>query len=270
MDEYGYGEEIKIKRKKQPSDKKKSLILEVLTVQAIICLILAVLLFGVNLFARGSVETVKTQYRQTVGDSHDWWEEICAAFQKAFDAVTKTNPSDEEQTLSGAGGEPNPFGPYNRVMAPPDYATFAPFIFTSTITPPVQGRVTSHFGYRYHPITDELDFHKGIDVAVPLGTPIHAAISGTVTKVGEGTSAGKYITLTHGNGLTSTYMHCSEVIAKEGMSIREGEVIAKAGSTGMSTGSHLHLQLAKDGIVFDPSWIVDLSAPKAEAGDGKS
>ena len=270
MDEYGYGEDIKIQRKKQPSEKKKSIILEVLTVQAIICLLLAILLFGVNLFAKGSVETVKTQYRETVGDSHDWWEDLCAAFKRAFDAVTKAKPSDKGQVLDGAGGEPNPFGPYNRIMAPPDYATFAPFIFTSTITPPVQGRITSHFGYRYHPITQELDFHKGIDVAAPLGTQIHAAVSGTVTKVGEGKSSGKYIILSHGNGLTSTYMHCSEIVAKEGMSIREGEVIAKVGSTGMSTGNHLHLQLAKDGTVFDPSWIVDLSAPNASNENGKS
>ncbi len=157
------------------------------------------------------------------------------------------------------GGEPNPFGPYNRVMFPPDYATFSPVILTGSITPPVKGKITSHFGYRYHPITKQLDFHKGIDVAAPYGTPIVAAMNGTVKRAGVSDTAGNYIVLDHGNGLLTTYMHCSTLIVQEKARVRRGEVIAKVGSTGLSTGNHLHFQMTSRDIVFDPSWVVDLS-----------
>lgn len=237
--------------------KKKSVVWDVMTVQAIICVLLVVILLFVNLFQKTAVDTAKAEYRQIVSGSDDWWDSIVKVFGQAIDAITK-RPAEEKDT-TGAGGEPNPFGPYNRVMAPPDDATFAPFIFTSTITPPIKGLVTSLFGYRYHPVTKELDFHKGIDVAAPAGTPILAAVGGTVLKTGENNSAGKYLTISHGNGLTTTYMHCSAVIAKKGAVVREGEVIAKVGSTGMSTGNHLHFQMEKDGILFDPSWVVSLT-----------
>ncbi len=162
-------------------------------------------------------------------------------------------------TLSGSGGEPNPFGPYREVLYPPADATFSPVLLTAPIVAPVRGKITSHFGFRYHPISGEPDFHKGIDVAAAYDTPILAAINGRVQFVGNSTTAGNYIIIEHQNGLLTTYMHCSRVIAAEGAWVKRGEVIAKVGSTGLSTGNHLHFQMTLRGVVFDPSWVVDLS-----------
>lgn len=240
--------------------KKKHIISEVITFQAIICVLLAIILLVLNLFAAPKVNELHSNYQQYTENSNDWWNDFISVWNKAVDTITKSKDNSVSNVQSAAGGEPNPFGPYNKIMSPPDYATFAPFIYSSTITVPVCGKISSGFGYRYHPITGQLDFHKGIDIAADYQTSILAAINGKVIKVGEDSSAGKYITLSHGNGLYSKYMHCSAIVAKEGTQIREGEVIAKVGSTGMSTGNHLHFQMEKDGIVFDPSWIIDFKS----------
>lgn len=264
MDDFRYdNREIRKRNHHSASEgKKRNTISEVLTFQAIICVLLAIILLVFHLFSAQKVNELHTDYQEYTENSGDWWNDLASVWNKAVDTITKPKKDSVSSTQSAAGGEPNPFGPYNKIMAPPDYATFSPCVYSSTITVPVSGNITSQFGYRYHPITGQLDFHKGVDIAADYQTPILAAISGEVIKVGENASAGKYITLSHGNGLCSKYMHCSTVIAKEDMQIREGEVIAKVGSTGMSTGNHLHFQLEKDGIVFDPSWIINFGAPE--------
>ena len=234
---------------------------ETFTFQAILCVTMAILLVVFGMFFPVYKQTIQAEYQNYQKESHDYWNDIENLWGKIKEWLPSLKPiRQKDQELTGAGGEPNPFGPYNKVMAPPDYATFAPVILTTTITPPVTGRVTSHFGYRYHPITEELDFHKGIDVAAPYETPILAAINGIVAKTGTSETAGNYIILNHGNGLTTTYMHCSSILAQEGVHIREGEVIAKVGSTGLSTGNHLHFQMALHDVVFDPSWVVNLTS----------
>lgn len=217
------------------------------------------ILLVLNLFAAPKVNELHSHYQQYTENSNDWWNNFISVWNKAADTITKPKDNSVSNVQSAAGGEPNPFGPYNKIMSPPDYATFAPFIYSSTITVPVCGKISSVFGYRYHPITGQLDFHKGIDIAADYQTPILAAINGKVIKVGE-ILPRQILTLSHGNGLYSKYMHCSAIVAKEGTQIREGEVIAKVGSTGMSTGKSSPFPDGKDGIVFDPSWIIDFKS----------
>ena len=124
---------------------------------------------------------------------------------------------------------------------------------TAKIVAPVDSsRYTSHFGYRINPITNVRAFHTGLDIAAPLGTKIKAAYNGTVSKTGEDSHSGKYIFLTHANGLETFYCHCSEIIAEKGAKIRQGETIALVGSTGWSTGPHLHFEIHKNGKRLDP------------------
>lgn len=135
----------------------------------------------------------------------------------------------------------------------PRNCSFLPLKLTSPIIAPVEnGRYTSFFGFRVNPITKEYGFHTGLDIAAKKGTVIRAALSGRVEKVGEDSRAGKYIKLSHQNGLSTFYCHCSEIIAEEGANIRQGETIALIGSTGMSTGPHLHFEIRKNNIRYDP------------------
>ena len=140
----------------------------------------------------------------------------------------------------------------------PEYATTAPIIINYPLTPPVSGKITSGFGYRLHPVTGERDFHTGIDIAADEGTPIAAALPGTVVEVGYDGIYGNYIRLSHGTNIETRYCHCSEILAEEGSKLREGERIALVGSTGMTTGAHLHFEVLADGLLADPAGVLEV------------
>jgi len=129
------------------------------------------------------------------------------------------------------------------------------FVWGNMMLPLETSAVTSAFGYRIHPVTDELDFHAGTDFSAPRGTKIMAVLDGVVAEVGESTVYGNYIILEHSSGFETFYGHCDSIIAMEGERIRKGEVIAKVGTTGLSTGDHLHFEIRKDGIRYDANWI---------------
>ncbi len=139
-----------------------------------------------------------------------------------------------------------------------DNTSFAPIKCTTKLLCPIEKpRYTSYFGYRINPITDKWAFHTGLDMAAPAGTKIRAALSGTVTKTGEDNRAGKYIFLTHSDGFVTFYCHCSEIVAVLGANIRQGETIARVGSTGYSTGPHLHFEVRKDNIRYNPLHLLE-------------
>lgn len=121
---------------------------------------------------------------------------------------------------------------------------------------PVSGRLTSPYGYRVHPISGLYLFHGGTDIACPMGTPIGAFASGTVDYIGEDDAFGKYLQLDHGNGVKSFYAHCSKVHVDKGQKVAIGETVAEVGSTGNSTGPHLHLELKYNGMHLNPAYYV--------------
>lgn len=116
----------------------------------------------------------------------------------------------------------------------------------------VKGRISSPFGERMHPILKEKRFHSGLDIAVPSGTDVLAADRGRVLISGWNGGYGYYIAIDHGNGLATAYAHNSRLLVKEGDLVAQGQVIAKSGSTGLSTGPHLHFEVRKDGTPVDP------------------
>lgn len=117
---------------------------------------------------------------------------------------------------------------------------------------PAHGVLSCGFGPRTHPITGRPDFHTGIDIAAPGGSGVYAAWPGVVLRRGSSAVYGNYITLDHGGGLVTSYCHCSTLLAREGAHIRSGERIATVGSTGISTGDHLHFELQLEGLSADP------------------
>ncbi|MFH0917211.1 MAG: peptidoglycan DD-metalloendopeptidase family protein [bacterium] len=117
---------------------------------------------------------------------------------------------------------------------------------------PVDGNVTSGFGYRIHPIFHVRKMHTGIDVSAGMGTSIRAASGGTVVSAGWRGGYGKCVVISHGGGLATLYAHQSEILVTEGQSVKRGEVIGKVGSTGYSTGPHLHFEVRVNGSPVDP------------------
>ncbi|HBE78798.1 MAG TPA: hypothetical protein DDW65_13635 [Firmicutes bacterium] len=117
---------------------------------------------------------------------------------------------------------------------------------------PVKGRITSYFGWRFHPILRKKKYHSGLDIAQPTGTPIAAADAGVVIFCGRNGGYGNMIALDHGNSISTVYGHCSEILVTNGQTVAKGDTIGKVGSTGLSTGPHLHFEVRKKGVPIDP------------------
>ena len=117
---------------------------------------------------------------------------------------------------------------------------------------PVKGWVTSDFGYRRSPFTFAADFHPGVDIAASWGTPVVAPADGVVTFSGYKSGYGKTVIIDHGFGVVTQYGHASELFAQEGEKIKRGAKIALVGSTGHSTGPHLHYEIHVDSVPVDP------------------
>ena len=114
-------------------------------------------------------------------------------------------------------------------------------------------RVSSPYGYRIHPITGTRKLHSGIDYAAPYGTSILAAEDGTVLTAGWNSGYGFCVTINHGGGYVTLYGHCSSLLVTAGQKVKKGQTIAKVGSTGNSTGNHLHFEVRVNGSPVDPS-----------------
>lgn len=121
---------------------------------------------------------------------------------------------------------------------------------------PVDGTVTSSFGFRDHPVAGIERFHYGLDLACEKGTVIRAFADGTVTTVADSAELGNYLVLTHQDGYSTLYAHCSRVNASAGQSVRMGDPIAEVGDTGDATGNHLHFELHHDNTYLNPIYYV--------------
>ena len=138
--------------------------------------------------------------------------------------------------------------------------------------------VTSYYGYRVHPISGEKNYHTGVDIGMPQGTEILAGHDGTVTLAGNAGGYGLCVAIEgeayEGHSLTTKYGHCSQILVSAGQEVKAGDVIAKVGSTGNSTGPHLHLEVLVDGQYRNPLYFADTGdtserhLPAAGAGGG--
>lgn len=117
---------------------------------------------------------------------------------------------------------------------------------------PADGRITSGFGYRQHPIHNEPTAHDGLDISAPHGTPIMAAAAGTVRVAGRRAGYGLVVEIDHGHGFRTLYGHASQLLVREGQDVARGELIARVGATGLATSAHLHYEVHVNGKAVDP------------------
>lgn len=120
-----------------------------------------------------------------------------------------------------------------------------------TVTP-VMGTVTSHFGYRDHPTIGRYAVHAGVDIAADKGTDVAAFADGVVEGSGQNEDFGRYLQINHSNGVSTFYSHCDRVLVQKGEKVEVGQTVAQVGTTGQSTGPHLHFEISLEGVRLNP------------------
>jgi len=132
--------------------------------------------------------------------------------------------------------------------------------------PVVGGHITSYFGNRYHPILHYVRFHAGLDIGASWGSPIVAAGDGRIVAAGWAGGYGREVQIAHAGGITSLYGHMSEIVAAPGSYVRAGQLIGYVGSSGLSTGPHVHFEVRQNGTPVNPLSVRFASAPTRDPG----
>jgi murein DD-endopeptidase MepM/ murein hydrolase activator NlpD len=132
---------------------------------------------------------------------------------------------------------------------------------------PVRGRVTSRFGYRIHPILRFGRFHDGVDYGAAWGSPVFAAADGVVSGAGSSGGYGQQVRLAHPDGVMTSYSHLSRILAVPGTRVQRGQLIGLVGSTGFSTGAHLHFEVRRSGRPVDPTTVRHADVQRIDATD---
>jgi murein DD-endopeptidase MepM/ murein hydrolase activator NlpD len=127
-----------------------------------------------------------------------------------------------------------------------------PVLGTGRIYWPLTGRISSRFGWRRHPVLKKRKYHSGIDIAAPSGTAIMASDHGVVLYSGWNGGYGKMLSIDHGNQISTVYAHCSQLLVKVGDKVAQGQRVAMVGTTGLSTGPHLHFEVRVNGKPDNP------------------
>ena len=199
----------------------------------------------------------------------DFWQggatELLERLQKLISSQLVPPEELPPETIgeSGAGGPLPAYSLSADGLPAAEGTTLAPYFLTASMWSPVSGLVTSRFGWRSHPVSGQNDFHTGVDIAAAQGTPVLAALPGVVEQTGYSESYGNFVVLRHSDNLHTTYNHCSEILAKEGEQLARGDRIALVGSTGISTGPHLHFEVEVKGLKADPLQALEVTEYEA-------
>ncbi len=263
---------------------KKDYVIRSILFQSLFCILLFGLLFMLKQSNTEIFKTIEKEFSQklseniTIKEAQSVFKAISekAAFSdsktekrtnksKEKEATTNNNPSDllENETefvpfdepslnatVEATGGVDIKISSSEEI---PENVSLNSYKLTKNIVNPViNGRTTSKFGSRIHPITNDLTFHAGIDIAADKGSPIYAAFDGKVIVADYDQWNGNFIKISHEDSVMTVYCHCDRLNVKKGDIIRAGEVIGYVGSTGSSTGPHLHFELRIDNISFNP------------------
>lgn len=162
-----------------------------------------------------------------------------------------------EKQEPGIGGRDIAVGGAVSVQQLPEGTTLTLLTVPPVAVAPLEtGTVTSPFGYRTDPIKGGTGFHTGTDVSAVEGSALYAVYDGEVIAATWDNSYGYYVTVRCADGLEITYAHCSALLCREGETVEAGETVARVGSTGDSTGSHVHIMLVKDGVYYDPKPLI--------------
>lgn len=251
------------KRKESPRGKRRM-------IQLIACAVILIGVVGVKLLAPDTLALCRDKLLSWMGENTDFAEAfssigravsgkdgISDALEDAYTAVfgkadsvelggstaLMAQTTKQEDIIYTADNLPEDVFLLQRVLGFP-YAD------------PIEGQLTSSFGYRMHPIAGEKRFHYGMDIDAEEGAVIRSFADGKVTAVGESSELGKYVTVLHANDFTTLYAHCQRITASSGQTVQLGDPIAEVGATGQATGPHLHFELHQDTLYLNPVFYV--------------
>lgn len=237
--------------------KNSDLVTKVILVQLAVCAFIVALIFAAWKFCPNVFSVIKSEYSKIMSvdigiDDVRQTIDNAAAEQQATGEEEQYEVSTEAATeaQSGEGGE-------DTEIQDTAIAVMTSLGDSKDITVPLHGRISSKYGYRTNPISGVYGLHTGVDIAADEGSPIVAAYNGVVKDTGVGEKRGKYILMLHNDGSETLYCHCSKITVDEDEVIRAGEVIALVGSTGWSTGPHLHFEIHRNGSAIDPLTVID-------------
>lgn len=213
-------------------------------------------------------------YLQAIGASIDVGSEVMPGDR--FELVAAQARSGDGRVISGrllyAGLDRSGGGDLSLVRVPLSgrlqwiNESMSPEPVRSGLLTPVAGPVTSTFGPRRHPILRFMRMHNGLDYGAGWGAPIVAAADGQVVRAGWAGGYGRQVRIAHAGGLTTSYSHMSRIVAGEGGIVRRGELIGYVGSSGLSTGPHLHYEVLQHGTPVNPLGVTLVSRPMIDAG----
>ncbi|MBR5479576.1 MAG: M23 family metallopeptidase [Clostridia bacterium] len=143
-------------------------------------------------------------------------------------------------------------------IPPPSYCSYNKVEITFPYVKPLSGKVTSKYGYRDHPIIEDASFHTGIDIAAKSGTAVCCFADGRVLEAKYNDTYGNYVLVEHTGGIRSFYGHNSKLTVKSGVKVKKGQKIAEVGTTGMSTGPHLHFEVRNGKKRLNPAHYIKL------------
>ena len=257
------------------NNKKKDYLLHTLLFQFLVCAITFGILFGIKFTGSGVLDNIKSAYfdnleRNFIVELKDSGAEVFKntptpensvpqkapeTTEKITESITEviatTEPPTKQLTvkINADGGADYSVSSKDDI---PDNVSVKSYTLSQKMFLPTDGEITSSFGVRTHPIDGELRFHAGVDIANDVGTPIYSAFDGVVKVATYDQWNGYYLKIIHDNEIMTVYCHCNKLLVKEGDKVKSGQKIAEMGSTGSSTGPHLHFELRINNISYDP------------------
>ena len=221
---------------------RKNYILKVLYFRTIICILIILTLTLVKFLFNNNFIKFSDYYNENFLDNINFEQVIEEKPKQKQDAKTMENDIISTAVVDAALEKLNADSITTNMCLPVDYQ-----------------RISSEYGYRYNPVTGKYALHSGIDFAAPDGQEIYAVEDGVVNKSMYSTDLGYFVQINHSNGLYSTYAHCSELKVEQGDDVRKGDLIALVGSTGQSTGPHLHFEVKLNNTILNPIFYLPIT-----------
>ena len=207
-------------------------------------------------------EALREKYESLALTSQEREEQLASLSSLAYQvSIAYGFQRDAPEAEDAFGVDPVPayyasLNQYDRLQDALDRSSVGGSILFANSTPsiwPVKGHITSTYGRRQDPFTGDGVFHRGVDISAPRGSPVRATADGFVSMTGWDAGLGKTIKIFHGNnGFATTYGHLQEYLVRPGQAVQRGELIGLVGSTGRTTGAHLHYEVKSKGLTINP------------------